>query len=386
MSLRRLWLLAHRWLALSLGVPLAVVALLGAGLTVAQPLDRWANPRLFDAPTAAPLAPDALASAHAALVREFGPATGITFRPPREPGETLRAVVRGAWSGTVSFDPATGNALGRRGEHEGLYPVLFELHSSLLMEDTGKAMLAVLALAYVVLLVSGLVLWWPARWGGAWRIEWRRGARRAVFDLHRVGGSLLGVLVGVSVLSGAYMAWRPLSGVVTSLSGSQPLRPPTVPAAAPAVRVPLDEMMQRAQALFPDGSVGYVQVAGDRRPVRVRLKLPDDPHPNGLTSVWMHPATGEVLRADRWTDLDPGARAYTVVYPLHTGELGGPVHTVATALAGLVLFGFGATGVWLWWQRRRPRADLSRDGAAPLRRPRPGRVPSARRSRARAPR
>jgi len=355
MSLRRLWLKLHRWLALTLGVLLAFVALLGAALTVAKPLDRWTYPQLFSAGSTAPLGAQRLEQVRQARVAEFGRDTSLTFRPPREAGETLWVIVRGAWHGTVYVDPSSGRELGRRGEHEGLYNLLFELHSSLLMEDAGKAVLASLALVYLVLLASGLVLWWPTHWSGAWRIELRRGARRALFDLHRAGGSLLGVFVAVSVVTGAYMAWRPLSAAVTAVAGADALRPPPVLGGATALPMALDDAVRRARALFPGAMVGYVQVAGERKPVRVRLKLADDPHPNGLTSVWLHPASGEVLRVDRWSALDPGARAYTVIYPLHTGELGGVLHTVLNALLGLVLVGFAASGVWLWWQRRPAR-------------------------------
>lgn len=225
------------------------------------------------------------------------------------------------------------------------------------MEDAGKAALAVLALSHLVLLASGLVLWWPARWAGAWRIELRRGPRRVLFDLHRVAGSSLGLLVAVSVATGAYMAWRPLSAAVTAVAGVDAVRPPAVPADAAARPMPLDNAVRRAQTLFPGSRVGYVQAPpGDRKPVRVRLKLADDPHPNGLTSVWLHPTSGDILRVDHWSALDPGARAYTVIYPLHTGELGGLLHTVLNALLGLVLAGFAVSGVWLWWQRRPARA------------------------------
>jgi uncharacterized iron-regulated membrane protein len=41
-----------------------------------------------------------------------------------------------------------------------------------------------------------------------------------------------------------------------------------------------------------------------------------------------------------------------VIYPLHTGVLGGPAHEAVTALLGLVLGGLGLSGVWLWWRRR----------------------------------
>jgi uncharacterized iron-regulated membrane protein len=354
--LRRLWVLAHRWLALSLGLLLAFVALLGALLSVAKPLDRWANAALFRVDVA-DVAGGVLEQARAAAVAEFGPGASLTLRPPRSPHESLWVVVRGPWNGTLHVDPSSGRELGRRGEHEGTYNLLFELHGSLLLEDAGKAVLAVAALAYVVLLLSGLVLWWPARWRGAWRIELKRGAVRSLYDLHRVGGSVLGVVAAVSVITGAYMAWRPLSGAVTAIAGAQPSQPPRVAAPSPAgPRTRLDDAVRHAQSLFPRSMVGYVGVPADpARPVRVRLKLAEDPHPNGLTSVWLHPASGEVLAVHRFDALDPGARAYTVLYPLHTGELGGVVHTVLNMLLGLAVAGLSVSGTWLWWRRRRLR-------------------------------
>lgn len=356
MSLRRLWLKAHRWLALSLGLLLAFVALLGALLTVAKPLDRWAHPELFRAASQDAPGERLLDDVRRATTAEFGRHAALTFRPPREAGESLSVIVRGPWNGTVYIDPSSGREQGRRGEHEGLYNLLFELHSSLLMEDVGKVILAVTALAYVVLLLSGLVLWWPVRWRAAWRVEWKRGTARTLFDLHRVAGALLGVVVGVSVVSGAYMAWRPLSEAVTWIARTNRVQAPRVPVLQTDDRLDLDRAVRHAQSYFPDSMVGYVNVpAGTAKPVRVRLKLPDDPHPNGLTSVWLHPVSGDVLAVHRWDALDPGARAYTVLYPLHIGELGGAVHTVLNGLLGLVVVGFAATGCWLWWLRRAAR-------------------------------
>jgi uncharacterized iron-regulated membrane protein len=86
--------------------------------------------------------------------------------------------------------------------------------------------------------------------------------------------------------------------------------------------------------------------------VRVRLRLPDDPHPNGLTSVWLHPQSGAVLAAVRWDRLDLGSRAYAIVYPLHIGQWFGPPQQVLHALLGSALAMLAAAGLWLWWQRR----------------------------------
>ena len=354
---RRLWTRLHRWVALSVGWLLVLSALAGSLLTLAQPVDQWVHSDLFRQQAGSSASAASLAAVHARLDAEFGGATGYTFRPPREPGDTLRVFVRGAWEGVVYFD-AAGRELGRRGETEGLYNLLFELHSSLLLGDAGKAVLTIAAGLYLVLLLTGLVLWWPRRWPPSLRIQWRAGALRATMDLHKVTGAVLGVLITVSVASGAYMAWPPLRTFLTTASGHSPVAGPKLaPAAAGQARAPLDEVVRRAKALFPQGMVGYVQVPGPaHQPVRVRLKLPDDPHPNGLTSVWLHPGTAQVLKVVRWSELDPGSKAVAVVYPLHTGALGGPVHQVVVGVTGLALGLLGATGLLLWWKRRVVRA------------------------------
>lgn len=354
--MRRFWLRLHRWLALALAVPLIVVALLGSSLVVLKPLDRWLNAELLSVP-AGPAAPDLLERAQRQLRAEFGPDASFVLRPPRQPGESLRATVRGpGWEGFVYLDPRDARELGRRGEREGLFNFVFELHSSLLMNDAGKPLLALLALAYGVLLVGGLVLWWPRRWRQAFSLVLDRGLLRALFDLHRTGGAVLGLLIAVPVATGAYMAWKPLPRAVTSMAGQAPLAPPKLSLGGGASRppAPLDTLVATARARFEGAPVGFIALpAGNAKPIRVRLLLADDPHPNGLTSVWLHPLNGTVLRADRWNELDAGSRANSVVYPLHTGELGGVALETLNALLGLALATLGITGLWLWWRRRR---------------------------------
>lgn len=358
-TLRRIWIKLHRWVALSVGWLLVLAAFLGSLLTVAKPLDQWARQDLFRQVQAASENHVPMAEVRSRLDREFGPSTGYTFRPPRQAGDTLWVFVRGPWEGVVYFD-AAGHEVGRRGEVEGLYNLLFELHSSLLLGDTGKAVLTIAAGTYLFLLVTGLVLWWPRRWPPSLRIQWRAGALRTTVDFHNVAGAVLGLVIAVSVASGAYMAWPPLRTWVSSTTGQAPVAAPKVSAMSAGSGVAsLDEMMGRAKRQFPEGMVGYIHVpAAGSQAVRIRLKLPDDPHPNGLTSVWLHPASGEILKIARWSELDPGNKAVAVVYPLHTGTLGGPLHEFLVGLTGLALSTLGATGLLLWWKRRTVRARL----------------------------
>lgn len=364
-GLRGVWLRVHRWLALSAGWILIFSGLSGAALVITPALDRWANPQLFQARS--DLAPGqagvALESVLQSARKEFGDGANLVFRPARAPGETLEVRVRGAWRGTVYLDPATGAEQGRRGETEGAANVLFKLHSALYLDGTGKAILAWVALAYLFLLITGVVLWWPRHWAKGWNIALDRGLLRSLFDLHRVGGATLGLLIAVSVATGAYMAWRPLGAAVTWVSGATPVKAPTLPpmaagasaqATMAATPLTLDQLAAKAVAQFQEPApIGYIVVPPHAAaPTRFRMMLGDDPHPNGMSSVWIDPRSAEVLAVQRWNTLDPGTRATAVVYPLHTGELGGAALETAVAIGGLTLGGLGISGVWLWWRRR----------------------------------
>jgi uncharacterized iron-regulated membrane protein len=363
--LRDLWLSAHRWFALSLGWVLGLMGLTGALLVIAPPIDEQLHPQLFkvvkhDASGFEHRVALSLEAIRTKLGAEFGRQASLSFLPPREADDSLSVLVRGAWKGTVFIDPFSGAELGRRGENEGIVNFLFKLHSSLFMDDIGRSVLAIIALCYLLLLTTGLILWWPRCGQSGWRIELRRGWVRSLFNLHRVTGATLGVLIAVSVATGVYMAWQPLRGFVTTLSGEKPMRAPALPLAsrsASGARLPVDTLVDTARAGFAQSRVYLVQVpAKADLPVHVRLHLPDDPHPNGRTLVWVDPVTGKILAAQRWNKLDVGARAVAVIYPLHTGVLGGPVLEAVVMMNGLTLAGMTATGLWLWWRRRAMRS------------------------------
>ena len=116
----------------------------------------------------------------------------------------------------------------------------------------------------------------------------------------------------------------------------------------------MSRLLAAADAALPGGrlSIAVLPAGGDRL-VRVRKQMPDEPHPNGLSSVWLHPATAQVVRVTPWRDGGPGLLGFEYLYPLHIGALGGTPHRVLAALAGLALFLLGASGVWVWWRRGR---------------------------------
>ena len=343
----------HRWIGLSLGLVLMSSGLSGALLVIAKPADRAFNAVLFEARGGV-----IDAAALDAAVRRIGeqhPGSERVVRLPRAPGESVQVYVRGPWHGEVFLDPATGAELGRRADSDGAFNFLFEWHSALLSDERGKGVLFAAALGGIAAVVAGVVLWWPSpplRWRAALRVQWRANLVRQWLDLHRVGGAVVAVLLLASIASGMYMAWRPASQWVDALAGheSDPL-PRVATGAQPA---PVSALLAAADAALPGGRLSMVALpAAADRPVRVRKRMPDETHPNGLSSVYLDPHSTAVLRLVPWREGGPGLAGFEYLYPLHIGELGGPMHRALVALSGLALFLLGASGVWLWWRRGR---------------------------------
>jgi uncharacterized iron-regulated membrane protein len=63
----------------------------------------------------------------------------------------------------------------------------------------------------------------------------------------------------------------------------------------------VDALRATAQRALPEGQLRMLQLpAAPTKPVRVRFLVPGEPHPNGVSSVWMDPRTGQVLAVRRW--------------------------------------------------------------------------------------
>jgi uncharacterized iron-regulated membrane protein len=345
----------HRWIALSAGLVLMLNAFTGLVLLSGRPLDEAFHPHLFKVvpqPTKLPL------ETIARQLRADFPHQGFTLHPPRESDRSLDVSVRGdgGWEGRVLIDPYSGERLGQRDRFGLNLDGLFELHSSLLADNTGRTILGLAASCMAVMFLSGLYLWWPIRWRQAFVVTLSGPRLRSLFDLHRVAGATLGLWVLTCVLTGGYLAYRPAQQWVNQLAGAKPLQAPKLASAGASSIAPgrtLDQLVSTGDAALPGGTIGSIVLpAKQTSPVRLRKKMAGDPHPTGLSSIWLDPRSGQVLRVDRWNMLAPGERTTSWLYPLHSGQLAGAIGVVITAGGGLSLLGFGVSGSWLWWLRR----------------------------------
>ena len=212
----------HLWMGLALGLYIVVLSVTGSILVYRSELTRWVEaPRpTFDA-SAKRLTKDELrAAAERAypgyMVTRIG--DRISRRNPvieiwvEKPGDRKERL----------FDPWTGRDLGDAvtfGELAVLW--LARLHDELLFDREGRYWNGALSALMTLLVVTGLVVWWPGiqRWRRSLGVKTSAGWKVFNWDLHSALGIWLFLFMLLWGVSGFYLGIpEPFSNFVDAIS------------------------------------------------------------------------------------------------------------------------------------------------------------------------
>ena len=152
---------------------------------------------------AAPQPPSAQVRAALAAV----PGTTLrAYELPQSPTSATRVIVsRGAKQVRVYLRPDTLQVLKVLDEDDRFMRVVFRLHGELLAGDRGSNLVELAACWAIVMLVTGLFLWWPRGAAGLAGVVWPRfggGSRQVWRDLHAVTGLWVSLFAIVLLLTG----------------------------------------------------------------------------------------------------------------------------------------------------------------------------------------
>ena len=327
------------------------------------------------------------------------------YLPPADATSSAQFVMHdGGREVTVFVDPYRGTVLGTQDAKNNLQAIARALHGELMIGTVGDRLIELAAGWGVMLVISGVYLWWP-RGKSSSGVLWPRFTTRGrVFwrDLHAVTGFWGAALLLVMLLSG--MAWTGFWGkqyaelwnrfpaamwnaVPTSDQQARVLNTATqqtVPwamentpmpvsgdhaehmnhsamhaaPAAPTIRLQQVVDLATARKVEPGYSITPPTTAEGVFTVAV---FANDPRNDATLHVDQY--TGKVLADVRWEHYNGVARATETGVMLHEGKMFGWVNQLIVLLICLMILLSAVSGVVIWWKRR-PAGGL---GVPPLR-------------------
>lgn len=186
------------------------LAVTGAVYVYQKPIDRWVHHALKVVPVAASAVP---VSAQIEAVRTRSHGDVFRYTLPERPDGSAEIGVMAHDGHRMNYyvDPGSGRVLGHLPEKGTFSGVVRRLHSLDLLGDYASALIEMAAGWSILLVLTGLYLWWPrGRNGGVSTVRGRPGQRLFWRDLHAVTGAWVGLALLFLALTG--MPWSVVWG------------------------------------------------------------------------------------------------------------------------------------------------------------------------------
>lgn len=351
-------------------------------------IERWEERSWLGLGTAGAVSPDRQLAA--ALAVNPGARFNL-YRLPREAGDAAM-VQLGLGDGKLRevYVSPQGRVLGSLDPDARIAAVVARIHGSLLIGRWGDWLVELAASWTIVMILTGLYLWWPRplRLAGTLWPRLRLRGRPLLKDLHRVTGFWLAGLLLVMLASG--LPWAGVWGSAFAwtraelgwVKGPQDWKigvdgghaghdhGTAMPMAQPGVAgagLPLSAFVTKAYAermaypvlvLPPHASQAFGPPTGDVWTVKSAAQN------RTLTrQVTYTPATGTETGRSGFADQHLIDRVVNTGVAWHEGQLFGVANQIIGVITALALIGLSVVGV-LMWLRRRPVGGLGAPPAA----------------------
>ena len=320
------------------------------------------------------------------------------YQLPAAPDDAVQVIVgKNGKETRVWVDPTTMRVLKVEGEEQRPMRLIFHLHGELLAGPAGSVLVETGACWAIVMLLTGLYLWWPRGGRGLAGVLYPRlrGGKRVFWrDIHAVAGIWVSFAALFLIVTGLpwAQAWgsylreiRQVTGTTDgpiewTIGGRNPALAddPMLGDHAEHRGMPMKhaapkpgELARVIAAVRPLHIAGPVLIAppiagkagwtatsdADDRPLRSEAVIDG--------------ATGEVLATKRFDQRHWIDRAVGYGIAIHEGAFFGLANQLLGTLTAMLLATLSVSGVVMWW-RRRPKGLLG--APIPLGRPRFGGV------------
>ena len=373
------WL--HLWLGLSSGIVVFVVSITGCFYAFQQEIKDALEPwRFVEARDEAFVPPSVLLETAEEHMPGREP-TGLTYSNR----EGAAAVGYHTFDGKEAFsvvfmNPYTGEFI-KKMQTEGtgefdFFRFILDGHRALwLPYEIGRPIVGIATLIFIVLLISGLVMWWPKKWNKSaykksFNIKWNGKFRRVNYDLHNVLGFytlVFALIIAVTGLVWSFTWFEDSLYFVASggetkpehehphsdLSGAELADNDSIPV--------LDRAFYKVVAQEPDAEGFYMT------PI---LKNPDDAIEiiayqdfgswYNRNEYFLDQYTLERYRVqdDVYVDASFADQLSMLNYDIHVGAVWGLPGKVLAFLVSLVSASLPVTGFLVWWNKKKKKVKI----------------------------
>ena len=380
------WL--HLWLGLFSGVVVFIVSITGCFYAFQQEIKDAVEPwRFVEARDEAFVPPSVILETAEEHMPGEEP-TGLTYSNREGAAAVGYHTFEGGQEAfsVVFMNPYTGEFL-KKMQTEGtdefdFFHFILDGHRALwLPHNIGRPIVGIATLIFIVLLISGLIMWWPKRWNKSaykksFKIRWKGNFRRVNYDLHNVLGFYTLIFAFIIAVTGLVWSFKwfenslyyVTSGGEVKAEHEHPHSDVSQAGLQDNASAPvLDRAFYKVLAQEPDAEGFYMT------PI---LKHPDDAIEiiayqdfgswYNRNEYFLDQYTLERYRTDDdvYVDAAFADQLSLLNYDIHVGAVWGLPGKILAFFVSLVSASLPVTGFLVWWNKKKKKEKTPKKKAA----------------------
>ena len=351
----------HLWLGLTSGIVIFIVAITGCIFTFHDELkDVFYDYRFVPQQDLAFIAPSFLLK----KANDFQPdfeASMVVYNGGSRPATV--SMTKDGSDFLLNFNPYTGELIKKVNLDTEFFTIIEELHMYLLLpQEIGKQIVGMATVIFVILVLSGIILWWPKkvkylkqRLSVKWSARWRR----INYDWHNVTGFYTAIIALILAITGLAFIYEPVHDSFYSVANFGERHESDF--FIPAIKDPagneeyqqhaMDLAFQQTIALKPESGMYFVWKQDGTSPI-ISGAYPKSLHFDHQSNYQFHPKTGELLYQSNYHTKSTGLKLQEMTYGLHSGQYFRLPGKIITFLASLFIAVLPITGFYIWYGRK----------------------------------
>lgn len=355
----------HLWLGLSSGLLVLFLGLTGCMLVFQREIETVTNPfQYVKEKSGTPMLPSALKPIAEKQLPGKHPHS-ILYQE----GKAAQAIFYGDdYYDIVYMNPYTGAVLKTKNMNHDFFRFLIGGHYNLwLPVNIGQPIVATATLVFLVMTITGIILWWPRNKAARkqrFKIKWNVRWRRKNYDLHNVLGFYMSWISVFIAITGLVMGfqWFAKSFYYATSGGGEMI--PYYESVSKKIPVPdttfsaADHVYKKMRDFYPDPSIS----------VEIHFPATDTSAIEGAAN----PDPGTYWKSDyryfdqytlkeidvthpygRFVSAKLADKISRMNYDVHVGAIGGLPTKILAFFASLIAASLPVTGFLIWWGRRK---------------------------------
>jgi uncharacterized iron-regulated membrane protein len=265
----------------------------------------------------------------------------------------------------VYLNPYTGKITHTENPAKNFFIIVEYIHLYLLLPaKVGSLVVGISVIIFMVIMITGLILWWPKRKSDrkrSFNIKWNGRWRRVNYDLHNVLGfyaTSIAIILAITGLSMVFESVREGIYATANLGRSYPSekvipKSDSLLKAKVNSRFVIDKAFASTQTLSPKAEMFLIYDDASAAGTIGITAYAQSLHYYKSDEYVFEKYTGKLLKQTTHSKKSPGMKMNDMNYDLHVGQVLGLTTKIIAFLASLICASLPITGFIIWLGKRK---------------------------------